>query len=76
MAWGDRMERTRKRKGELSAGDLWPFSNPNINNLPEPYACRSKMSLLLHLPFPTACSARVFSELSPLDGAWRFLLCQ
>lgn len=48
----DRMETIRKRKGELSAGDLWPLSTPNINNLPEPYACRSKMSLLLPCLFP------------------------
>ena len=54
-------------------GPLVPFQP--LSGLPGPYACRSKTSLLLSCLFPHVPHV-VFSGLSPLDGAWRFLLCQ
>ena len=55
-------------------GPLVPFQP--LSGLPGPYACRSKTSLLLPCLFPQHVPHVVFSGLSPLDGAWRFLLCQ
>ena len=58
-----------------SAGDLWSLPSPNINGLPGPCACPSKTSLLLPCLFPHV-PHMLFSDLSPPDGACRFLLCQ